>query len=153
MSSDVSHQVVEVRRPAVEPQLAADHPAEVQEVVDQPGLQRDVAADHRQVFLHLRRQARGHLQQGDGRDHRRQRGAQLVAEHGEEPVLGQAGGLGGLLGLLQLRLGLLARRDVLHGADDPDGAPIAAASLEDDPALGVHPADVPSSQTQRYSTS
>ncbi len=99
---DVLDQVVEMRRPAVEPQLPADHPAEVQQVVDQPGLQSDVAADHRQVFPHLGRQVRGHLQQAHGRDHRGQRGAQLVAEHGEEAVLRPARCLGRLLGLLQL---------------------------------------------------
>ena len=48
----------------------------------------------------------------DGEQHGGQRGAELVAEHGEEPVLGLAGGLGQLFGFAQVFLGPLAIGDV-----------------------------------------
>ena len=145
-ADDVQHvpdQVVEMGRPPLQPQLAADHPAEVQQVVDQAGLQVDVAADHRQVFLHLGGQFLDHLHQADRRDHRGQWGAQLVAEDGEEAVLRQAGRLRHILGLLQLRLGFLPGRDVLDGADDADRPPLSVAFLERHASLAGYPADGP----------
>ena len=52
-------------------------------------------------------------------DHRVQRGAQFVAHIGQEVGLGAAGGLGAVLGLVELDLGHLARGDVGQGADGP----------------------------------
>ena len=81
--------------------LAPRDAGHVQQVVDQPGFQFHVAADHLQRLAGARRPARGSSWSiDDGRQHRRQRRAQLVAEHRQEVVLGLAGLLGGGLGLL-----------------------------------------------------
>ncbi len=67
------------------------------------------ALHQRQIFalfgIQLRIQQ--NLGQADNAIHRR---ADLVAHVGQEFALGAAGGFGGLLGLQQLRFGLLARR-------------------------------------------
>ena len=116
-----------------EPELAPPGPHHVEQVVDQPGLQGDVAADHLQGGPEVRRD-RGLLEQGgDHRQDRGQRGPQLVREDREEPVLDAAGGLGGLLGLAELGLDPEPLGDLgPHGLVGLGqlGGPLADAELE-----------------------
>ena len=75
--------------------LAARQPRDVEQVVHQPRHVRDLALED--LALTLQRGAAAQLHQLEGRQRRRQRIAQLVAEHRQEPILGAAG-------LLRLRL-------------------------------------------------
>ncbi|CAA9379130.1 MAG: hypothetical protein AVDCRST_MAG64-500 [uncultured Phycisphaerae bacterium] len=112
----VPHLLVQVDRLDVQVQLPLPDPGQVQDVVDQPGLELDVPADHRHPLPHVRRGRGVGLDHLHGRQHGRQRGPQLVAEDGQEPVLGRARplrlGPGLPLGLVQAgplqRLGALA---------------------------------------------
>ena len=63
----------------------------------------------------------------DAEEHGRQRRAELVAEHGDESVLGLAGGLGQLLGVAQLFLGPLAVGDVLD--DEGTERPVRSSAV------------------------
>jgi hypothetical protein len=86
-------QLVGVHGLAVEPDQAPAEPVEVQQVVDQPGLELDAAADRVERREHPGRGGRV-VEQGRGQRQRRgQRSAQFVAEGGQEPVLRPAGGL------------------------------------------------------------
>jgi len=64
-------------------------------------------------------------------------GAQLVAHVGEEVALGAVGGFGGLLGALELVVGLLALGDVLGDAEQVSGLTVL---VEQRDLLGVQPA-------------
>ena len=111
--------LVDVHDLEVEPEPPAGDPREVEQVVDQSGLQLDVPADHlqgreeRRVGIRLEHRR-------DGDQHGGQRGAELVAEHGEEPVFGLRGRLGFDAGRLLAehpRLGLGAARLLAEHAD------------------------------------
>ncbi len=125
---------------AVELQLAAGDARQVEQVVDQPRLQLHVAPDHGEL-AHVPREARVGFQAGDDGEHRRQRRAQLVAQSGEELVLGRVGRLRLLVGPLELLLGVLAVADVDRAADDTHGPALGVA--HDEPLVpGVNVAPV-----------
>ena len=119
--ADVAHQRRQIERPALQQHLAGDDAADVEQVVHQPRQVPRLAGDdlprvggQRGIALHA-------LQHFDGRGDRAQRVAQLVAEHGQELVLGAAGCFG-LLARFALAghqrrafmLGVLAFGDVHH---------------------------------------
>ncbi|CAA9444575.1 MAG: hypothetical protein AVDCRST_MAG64-4426 [uncultured Phycisphaerae bacterium] len=74
--------------------LAPADPRQVQQVVDQPRLQLHVAADRPDLAAEFRREVGPRLQVADRRQHRRQRRAEFVAQHGQEVVLRLARRLG-----------------------------------------------------------
>ena len=132
----LAEQLVRVDGPGLQPELTAADPGHVEQVVDQPGLEVDVAADHPEHRAIVLRRGRVVEHRGDGGEHRRQRSAQLVAEDGEELVLGAIGGVGGVLRGLEVALGLLPPRDVEPDADDADRP---AERITEDPAPAVDP--------------
>ena len=71
----------------LEGQLAVDDARQVQQVVDQARFELYVALDRADVLEQVGRQARVAQQGGRGVNDRLERGAQLVAEDGEEAVL------------------------------------------------------------------
>jgi len=108
--------VVEVHDGQVQHELLVGEAREVEQVVDQARLQFDVSADHRQLAARVRRQVGARRELADGGQRGRERRAQLVAEGGEEAVLGAVGVLelsgavgAGLPGVQQL---LRQRQDV-----------------------------------------
>ena len=109
----LADQVVGVDDLPVQRQLAPDDPRHVEQVVDQPGLEVDVPADHLQGRADLGRAVAGSssIAETVGQDGG-QRGPQLVAEDGEELVLGPVGRLGLVPGELQAAPRLLALGDV-----------------------------------------
>ncbi len=104
----------------MELQLAPADPGHVEQVVDQVGLHLDVSPDRGQILAHVEGQAGPHLEEGDRRHHGGQRGSQLVAQGGEELVLGPAGLVGLRLGLPQVLLGPLPLGDVASDGREPD---------------------------------
>ena len=112
--------------PPVQLELAARNAGEVQEVVDQPRLQLDVPLDHGELAGE-RRQARIGGQPRDHRQHRGQRCPQLVAEGGEEAVLGLQGLLELAMGFLQGLLRPPALADVEGAAHHPHGVALGVA--------------------------
>ncbi|CAA9443522.1 MAG: hypothetical protein AVDCRST_MAG51-3453 [uncultured Ramlibacter sp.] len=109
-----ANQRMHVHHARLQADLAGRNGGEVQQVLDQAGLQRHVALDHRQQVLVLGRHAGGALQQVGGGGDGRQRRAQLVRQHGQEAVLGLVGALGFFLGRAQrLRVAVL-RGGVVH---------------------------------------
>ena len=104
------HDGADVDGPELEAQLAGDDARDVQQVVDELGLQLRVAVDHLQRALGGGGVERPALQHAHPAEHCRERCAQLVRERGEELVLGAVGvarlgvepcvleGEGGLLG-------------------------------------------------------
>ena len=91
---DVVNQFVGVDDLALQVELAGSNASQVQEVIDQPGLQSDIAADHVQHVAE-RIGRRGVVEHGrDGGEDRGQRRAELVAQGGKKAVLGPVGRLG-----------------------------------------------------------
>ncbi|MEO6971337.1 MAG: hypothetical protein ABI217_10625 [Chthoniobacterales bacterium] len=86
----------------VQAQFAAGDAGEIEQVIDEAGLELDIARDHAQSFPQIFGQivivqhAAGPHQDG------RERGAQLAAESGEESILGGIGGFRYFLLALQL---------------------------------------------------
>ena len=113
--------VLEQRREvdALQPQLqlAARDAGEVEQVVDEPRLERDVAIDEVEIRAQIRRQPRVVAHGGDEREHRRERRAQLVRERREEVVLRAARRLGFLQPAL---LGDLRKDALQRGGDELD---------------------------------
>jgi hypothetical protein len=83
--------VADVDALAAQLDLARGDPRDVEQVVDHPREVRDLALDHLPLAVGRRVAPRHHLERGDDR---RERIAQLVAEHREELVLGAVGDLG-----------------------------------------------------------
>ena len=81
-------------RAEVEQELAGDGPREIEQVLDEPGLQSRVALDALECPLGLRRAHPTGAEQRDPAQHRRERGPELVREHGQELVLGAIGVFG-----------------------------------------------------------
>ncbi len=111
-------------------ELAAGDAGEVEQVVDQPRLELDVAPDHVQRPAQRGGDALIPGEPGGEEQHGGQRRAQLVAEGGEEVILRLVGGLGlgARLALAieqpgALLLGLVAVGDVEHGPQHPHGSP------------------------------
>jgi hypothetical protein len=115
--------------PAVQLELAARDARQVEQIVDQPRLQLDVALDHGKLARVAGEVGIGFEARDDG-EHRRQRRAQLVAQGGEEAVLGLVGGLGLLMGPLQLLLHARAVGDVDRAAHHPHRPPLGIADDE-----------------------
>ena len=110
--------LVQIGRRALQVHLALNDPRDVQQIVDQPRFEPRVAHDGRQHGARARRQRGVGQQRGRPHQHRRQGRAQLVAQHGDELILGLAGLVRALDGLAQrLLLDLLvgARVHVDHG--------------------------------------
>ncbi len=97
-----------------DPQLTRANAADIQDVIDEPSLDFDVAADHPQVVCKSLREVLGVLEVGSDRpQHWREGVAQLVAQDAEKLFLGliglhslQPGRLGGKIGVLQPLPGL-----------------------------------------------
>ena len=132
VASDVLDDLAAVHLAAAELELAAEHPRQVEQVVDQPRLELDVAPDHRQL-ARVGGQAGVHLEAREHGEHRRQRRAQLVAEGRQEAVLGLVGGLGLAVGPLELLPRALAVADVDRAADHPHRP--AAGVAHDEPLV------------------
>src|SRR5439155_26977241 len=77
---------VQVDRLKMELKLPARDARQVEKIVDEPSFQLDVTADRLDVVLHVGRQLRRRLQQRNRKQHRREGGAQLMAEHREELI-------------------------------------------------------------------
>ena len=84
----VFHHGVQVNIRQLQLDFVVGDAAEVEEVVDQPGLKLDITLNHLEGALKTIRHLRIGLQGVDGQQDRRERRAQFVAEHGEELVLG-----------------------------------------------------------------
>ena len=150
----LADQVVDVDDLELVGHLAADGPHDVQQVVDEAGLQADVLADHLPFLAAVAGVGRVVEDRGGRQQDRVQRRAQLVAEHGQELVLGRreglglgVGGLGGLAGLLlagqgggPVALQPPLAVDVGDGADPAlDHAPLVAhrQAGQAEPAVGA----------------
>ena len=68
-------------------QFAFRDPRDIEQIVDQPRFELDVAANHFERFVQFRRAWRACFQFADHCDDRRKRIAQLVREQGEELIL------------------------------------------------------------------
>ncbi len=102
----------------MEGEFAADDAGEVQQIVDQPGLKLDAAAQRLNVLLKFGGKALALFPGGERDQNRRQGGAKLVREGSEEIVLGDVGGFGFFLGLLEVFLVLLVLGKVAEDQDD-----------------------------------
>ncbi len=119
----------------LEAQLAAHDAADVEHVVDETGLEIEIAADHFDILAEGRGQVGILLHGGDGHNDGGERGAELMAEDGEESVPGGACGAGvveafeglhrdrGQFGEAGDDSGILGVETfILPVGDDPDGA-------------------------------
>ena len=79
---------------AFQDERAAADSRQVEEVVDEPGFQEHVAANHLQNGAKRIWRVGVGKHCGDGGEHRGQRRAELVAQGGQKAVLGAVGGLG-----------------------------------------------------------
>ena len=79
----------EMRVAPLEPQreFAARDRGQVEQVVDEPRFEQDIALDHGELFAGVGRESRVFAQEGGGDQHGRQRGAQLVRQRGEKFIL------------------------------------------------------------------
>src|SRR2546422_6070139 len=84
----------EPHRADVEVELPADHPRDLEEVVDEPGLRPRAAVDHLERAVGAGGSERAPAQLTDPGEDRGERGAELVGHGGEELVLQAAGLLG-----------------------------------------------------------
>ena len=132
---------MQIERRAVERHLAAGDAGQVEQVVDQPRLQLDVAPDHGQGLGHARAEVAAVLEPVHGGHDGRQRRAKLVGQRREEPVLGRAGLLGPLPRVHDLAALPAPLGDVAHqAAKCRDGAVLVADRRERDD--DVEPAPV-----------
>ena len=115
----VLEELVQVGSHRRDGQLAAADARDVEQVVDQPRLEFDVAAHHPELIAHFERQGEIGLECGGGHQHRCERRAQLVAEGGEEVVLGTRAALDFSHRHAQRLLRLLAFDDVFDGEHNP----------------------------------
>ena len=83
----VLQSAIEVERPVIEPQLAADDARDFEEVLDQPGLHLRVALDLLERAIDRRRRHRVGAQQLGPAEDGVERRAQLVRQRGQELVL------------------------------------------------------------------
>ena len=120
VSVGVPEDLVDVDVLKLHEHFLVQHAREVQQIIDQACFHLDVAANDLDVGAAALGELAIALQQRDGEQCRRQRGAQLVRQGGEEIVLGLAGALGlGAGGALAgeqafaLLLGLLAIGNVV----------------------------------------
>ena len=78
------HDHIEIERLQIERHLAADRAADIEEIVEQPLEMQRLALDHVARVLPVRTLRLGAVEQEDGVEDRRERIAQLVAEHCQE---------------------------------------------------------------------
>ena len=106
---------IELELGLLDAQLARLDLGEVEDVVDHAQQMLARGLDLAQVVLLAWQQPGLERQQGQAVD-RIERGADLMAHVGQELALGQAGGLGVVLGLKQLSLVLTRSGDITHQA-------------------------------------
>jgi hypothetical protein len=120
---------------AGERQLSLADAGDVEQIVDQPGLELDVAADERGVGARFVTQRRVFFEDRRQPEDRRQRRAQLVAEYGQELVFGLVGRVGFFLGTPQV-----VHRAIARGVEpaQQDGDPDERARLHGPAEAGEH---------------
>ncbi len=90
-----------VARLGPQTELSPVDPREIQQIVDQPGLQRDIALHHRHLPANLHRQPLIVSQRGGAEQHGRERCAQFVGKRRDEIVFRPQRRLRRLLGVAQ----------------------------------------------------
>ena len=112
----------------VQPQPPAKDPREIEQVVDQPGFEFDVAAYHLESRQKRRLGFRFQKRRDSNQD-RSQRGAQLMAEHRQKAILGVRRRLGHDLGVKKLFFGPFAIGDVFDDERAQCPTPAGATPL------------------------
>jgi hypothetical protein len=133
---DVPERLGEGHRLGSELHLSGRHARQVEEVVDQTGLELRIAPDDLEAATRFGREGGVALERGAQSEHRRQRRPQLVRERRQELILGAVRGFGLLLGPAELGFRGFQVLDVRRGSE-PGGHATPVVPDRDDP--GEHP--------------
>ena len=114
----VVDRAVDVHRVVMQFEFSVRDPGQVEQIVDEQRFELDVALEHFEIAAEIVAQVRLAPERRDRHEHRSERRAQLVREHGEELVFRLVGFFRFALRALQKDFGVLRVGDVEHRSDE-----------------------------------